>query len=291
VEERRRLVNEKTKHSNWLTSTLKLYFPQMVAWIDDVDSKVSCALLQTWPALKPLQAAAPATLKKFFLEHRCRSQQRIQEYLDGIRQAQEAVNDSALLETCPVVMQGTVAVLETLRQRIAVLDKLIEQQFAAHEDAPLFANLPGAGPVMKPRLLVAFGTNRERWRDANALQSFSGIAPVTQSSGNSISVHRRFACPSFVRQTFHEFAAHSISRSAWAKAYYERQTGKGKKHHAVVRALAFKWIRILFRCWKDRTPYDEARYLQSLEKHGSPLATLTEWQAVGGSENISKKKD
>ena len=38
-----------------------------------------------------------------------------------------------------------------------------------------------------------------------------------------------------------------------------------------IRALAFKWIRILFRCWQDRVPYDEAKYLMALKKKGSPL--------------------
>ena len=36
-------------------------------------------------------------------------------------------------------------------------------------------------------------------------------------------------------------------------------------------AVAFKWIRIMYRCWKDRQPYDEAKYLLSLKKKGSPL--------------------
>ena len=38
-----------------------------------------------------------------------------------------------------------------------------------------------------------------------------------------------------------------------------------------VRALAFKWIRILYRCWQTRTPYNETVYLNALAKRGSPL--------------------
>jgi hypothetical protein len=38
-----------------------------------------------------------------------------------------------------------------------------------------------------------------------------------------------------------------------------------------VRSLAFKWLRILFRCWKDRRPYDEAKYLFALKQKKSPL--------------------
>ena len=40
---------------------------------------------------------------------------------------------------------------------------------------------------------------------------------------------------------------------------------------ATIRALAFKRIRVLFRCWVDRTPYNESRYLDALQKRRSPL--------------------
>ena len=47
---------------------------------------------------------------------------------------------------------------------------------------------------------------------------------------------------------------------------------KGKKHSTAARALAFKWQRIMFVCWRDRLPYDETTYLNSLKRRGSPLA-------------------
>jgi len=104
---------------------------------------------------------------------------------------------------------------------------------------------------------------------------FSGIAPVTERSGKSCRVHWRWACPKFVRQSFHEFAAFSIPWSAWTKAYYFQQRSRGLEHHAAIRSLAFKWIRILYRCWKNRTPYNELLYLDALTRRGSPLmATL-----------------
>ncbi len=84
-------------------------------------------------------------------------------------------------------------------------------------------------------------------------------------------VHWRWQCPKFLRQTFVEWAAQTINKSAWAGAYYRQQRAKGSSHHAAVRALAFKWIRILYRCWQDRTPYDESKYLEALRRSGSPL--------------------
>jgi transposase IS116/IS110/IS902 family protein len=99
-----------------------------------------------------------------------------------------------------------------------------------------------------------------------------GSAPVTERSGKTVWVHHRVACPKFVKQTFHEFADQSIRFSRWARAYYDQQRARGNTHHAALRALAYKWIRILFRCWKEHRPYDEARYIAALRRRGSPLA-------------------
>ena len=103
------------------------------------------------------------------------------------------------------------------------------------------------------------------------MQRFSGIAPVLERSGKMYFVHWRMGCPKFLRQTFHEFAAQSRLRCPWANAYYEQMRSHGRSPHAAVRALAFKWIRIMYRCWKEHTPYDESRYVASLRRRGSQL--------------------
>ena len=83
----------------------------------------------------------------------------------------------------------------------------------------------------------------------------------------------RWACPKFLRQTFHEYARVSIGQSVWARAFYKQQRARGHGHHEAIRTLAYRWIRVLYACWKDHTAYDEARYLQQLAKRGSPLVT------------------
>lgn len=88
-------------------------------------------------------------------------------------------------------------------------------------------------------------------------------------------VHWRRACPKFLRQTFHEFAAAVLKKSLWARAYYQRHREQGASHHGASRALAYKWIRILSRCWQSHTLYDESVYLAALRRRYSPL-----WLAV-----------
>jgi hypothetical protein len=134
--------------------------------------------------------------------------------------------------------------------------------------------------ALAPRLLVAFDERRERFPNAASMQKFAGIAPVTERSGNKSWVHWRYACPKFLRQTFVEWAAQTIPLSYWAKAFYEQQRARGARHQAALRALAFKWSRILHRCWVDRVPYDEARYLLALKKRQSPAAEVRRADAI-----------
>jgi len=290
VEQRRRMVHEKTRHSNRLTACLKLYFPQIGKWFEDVTLPLVAALLERWPNLAELQRAHDGTLRKFFHQQNCRSEELIQKRIDAIRQAVPATTDRAVLGAEAMSARGFIAVIATLRANITELDEQIAKAFAAHAEVALWNCLPGAGAALAPRLLVAFGTDRERYATANEVQCYSGIAPVTVASGRSQSIHFRWGCPKFLRQTFHEFASHSIVKSQWARAYYDLQIDRGKSHHAAVRALAFKWIRILFRCWKNRTPYDEQVYLQSLKKRNSPLHALlpSGWKDVAGFQKLSE---
>ena len=270
IELRRKLVDERTRQSNRLTAWLKIYFPQPLDWIDNIDSPLGCDFLEKWPTLESLQRSRRHTLERFFREHNSRSEARMQQRLQAISEAIPAVNDMALLQAGAAATTSLVALLKALNGAIASVDQQIAEQVPKHPEFALYVNLPGAGEVLVPRLIVAFGTKRDRYQSAAELATYSGIAPVTRQSGQSKSVHFRFVCPKFLRQTFQEFAAHSIPSSPWARQYYLQQRSKGMRHHAAVRALAFKWIRILFRCWKDRTPYDEARYLQALQLRRAP---------------------
>jgi transposase len=274
VEERRNLVDEKTAQTNRLTNHLKIYFPQMLGWFDRLDTELVCALLERWPTLEELQKVPPARLRTFFRKHRCRDQELIERRMVGIQQAIPATRDGAVIEAKSAVVKVSAQLIRSLARGIADLDRKIEEAAAAHPDFFIFESLPGAGAALAPRLLVAFGSQRERYTNAEEVQAYTGIAPVTERSGKKKWVHFRWACPKFLRQTFHEWAGHSIAHSQWARSYYQQQRERGKGHHAAVRGLAFKWIRIVFRCWKDEVVYDENKYLAALAKRHSPLAAV-----------------
>ena len=272
-----------------------MYFPQILRWFDDVTTPLVGDLLEPWPNLEQLQRAHPGTLRRFFHEHNCRSEQLLEERIAAISQAIPATRDQAVLEAGIRTARGLVTLLTALRGNIAAFDERIAELVRAHPGGALFASLPGAGPVLVPRLIAAFGTRRDRYQNADEMERYSGIARVKKASGKTELVHFRYACPKFLRQTFHEFASHSIGQSEWAKAYYEHLRNDEKKdHHPAVRALAFKWIRIIFRCWKVGKPYDEQVYQQSLRRRGSLLgatlapATGVGWKTVAGFQKLSE---
>lgn len=262
TEERRRLVNQHTSEVQRLTGWLKQTFPQIVYWFDDVSSAMVGKLLLRWPTLQALQKATPKTLRTFFHQHNCRSTERIEERIAQIRLAVPATHDPALLKIGVASIQISVRLLEQMRTGIASLDQQIAETYRDHPDRAIMESFPGAGAALEPRLIAAAGSQRDRFQSAQDLASFAGIAPVTEASGKQSWTHWRWACPKFIRQTFHEWAACSIRTCSWAREHYEKMRQKGKGHHAAVRSVAFKWIRIFFRCWRDRTPYCEQTYLQ-----------------------------
>lgn len=273
VEHRRGTIDLRTKLIQQLGATLKEYFPQALHWGgEDLGSVMACDFLLNWPSLDKLQRVKPATLRKFFHAHNCRSAELIGGRIQEIATAQPLTRDPAIVETSSLLVQTLAQQLKALAPSIQRFDQEIKTRFAAHADADLFRSLPGSGAALAPRLLVAFGSVRDRYASAADLQQLAGIAPVTERSGKRSWVHWRWAAPTFLRQTFHEFAQHSIRHCAWARAYYALQRSRGKDHHAAVRALAFKWLRIIWSCWKTRTPYDDARYTRTLQLRGSPIA-------------------
>lgn len=271
-EQRRKLVNHRVALTNRLTSLLKQYFPQALEWVGDLASRQGCDFLAQWPTLAAVQRVRPATVRRFYQQHNCRNATVIATRITHIAEAVPLTRDPAIVDPLGLAVQTYAIQVRGLLEAIQTFDARIAETFAAHADHALFESFPGAGPVGAPRLAAAFGTDRTRWQSATELQSHSGIALVTEPSGKALWVHHRLACPKFVKQTFHEFADQSIRFSQWARAYYDQQRGRGNAHHAALRALAYKWIRILFRSWQTRRPYDEATYLAALRRRGSALA-------------------
>jgi len=276
VEQRRRLMNDRVRLTNRLRNALKQYYPQALEWFDRIDTPLFCDFIKRWPSLAQARRARKATLEKFFHEHNMNRKALLERRVTAIKSAMPLTTDEAVIVPYRLQALTLVAQLKVALESIRIYDEEIAGLAPQHPDYGLFNTLPGAGPSLAPRLLVAFGEQRERFTSAAEVQKYGGIAPVTQRSGQTTWIHWRWQCPTFLRQTFVEWAAQTINKSYWAGLYYYQQRAKGCSHQAAVRALAFKWIRILYCCWVTHTPYDEAKYLKALQDRGSPLLKMAE---------------
>jgi hypothetical protein len=244
---------------------LKGYCPQAWALVGEPrSSPLALDFLRRWPTLTNLKASRPTALKRFYPQHKVRRPEAMAQRLDLIRPARASTTDQAIVFVS--------------RRHVERYDREIAETFASHPEPERFRELPAAGKVLAPRLLVALGTERSRFANAAELQCDSGIAPVKEKSGERIWIHWRWSAPWFVRQTRIEWAAQRILYCAWARAYYDRQKNKGKRHWAIVRALAFKWLCILWKGWLTRKPYDEALSLKALSRRHSPLLATAQTQ-------------
>jgi transposase len=271
VEHRRCVVGDKVRLTNRLTSTLKNYFPHVLDWFDDKDTTLFCNFLAQWPTLKAAQLARRVTLERFFRNHHVRYAVVIDKRIQAIKSATPLTTDAGVIVPNALLVQARITQLRVILPAIADFDHAIAPRAQSHPDCPLFHAFPGAGAVLAPRLLVAFGEPRDRYASADELQQYAGMAPVTERRGHNSGVHWRLQCPTCLRQTFVEWAAESILYSFWARAYDQQQRDKGTSHQAAVRALAFTWIRGVFRCWQHRPPSDESVDLTALKQRGSPL--------------------
>jgi transposase len=274
-EMRRKSVDQRTQISNELCSVLKGYFPQALELIGQkLYSPMALEFLGRWPDLISLKSARAATIKSFYHRHNVRRPQLIDQRLERIAQAKALTTDEVIVSMGQQRARHLIELLRTLQKHIAQDETLIQQAFREHPESHLFRDLPGAGDALAPRLLVAFGTDRSRYSSASELQKYCGVAPVKEKSCGRVWIHWRWNAPTFLRQTFVEWAGQTVVYCSWAKAYYDRQKAKGKNHWSILRSLAFIWIRILWKCWQTRTPYNEALYLQAMRKHHSPLLKL-----------------
>lgn len=272
VEKRRQLVDVRTSLTNKLTQVLKDYYPQALDLIGKhIYSPLSCNFLTKWSSLQDLKKARTSTIIKFYNTHNSRSPKRNEARMQLIENAIPMCTDKEAIETYQLLVESLVKSIQQIQHSINRFEQTIEEKSTKHEDFDIYINLPGAGPCFASRLLAFMGSDRSAYQSASALQRESGVAPVTKQSGKMHFVHRRYACNKFNRQTFVEWAGLTLSKCLWAKAFYLQQKAKGHRHQSILRSLAYKWQRILFRCWKNREHYDEQRYIKALEKSSSPL--------------------
>src|SRR5918992_95386 len=185
VEHRRRLVGDNVRLTNRLTSALKNYFPHVLQWFDDKDTTIFCDFLTQWPTLKAVPLARRSTLKRFFRAHHVRDADVIDQRLQALKRATPLTTDAGGIAPPALLVQALVSQLRVTLHAIDAFDDAMAQRAQSHPDCPVLNSLPGAGAVLAPRLLAAFGEPRARDTSADARPTSAGLAPVSERSGHT----------------------------------------------------------------------------------------------------------
>jgi len=265
-------IAERSGLANRLKATLKQYYPTALEWFSDCTAPAAWDFVLTFPTADKLTSASKNKLCRFLAAHHLRLDSDRQARIENRKQALRWSSDEATVKAMSVRAVTTARRLHTLQEVLKEYRRRIEALFARQADAGLYTSLPGAGVKLAPRLLSLMGNRRDRFSSARAPQQLSGAAPVTFQSGNKRHVRFRWACSKKARNSMHQFASCSLQQSTWARAFYDQRRAAGDSHALALRKLAYKWLKIIYRMWQDRKPYDEHLYIASLIRRRSPLA-------------------
>lgn len=270
AEQRRQAVDARADLANELTSLLKQYFPAALQFgAAKPYAEFLLSFLIKYPALQAAQAASEAELRNYF--HGLNMKRKADKLAKVLTKAVPLTCDQVTLRCSQRRAVMIAEQLKVLNKHIRSYEARIQELLPSHPGYRIASSLPGIATNTQARLIAAMGDGQGRYDSAASLQCASGIAPITSQSGKRKFVSARWACTKYLRQTFHELAGLSILKSQWAKAFYEDQKSRGKPANTAKRALAYKWQRIIFRCWQSGVPYDEAQYIERLKASGSPL--------------------
>lgn len=254
------LVATRVQLANQLRALLETFWAGAAAIFADVDSPIALAFLGQYPGPDHAQHLGEQRLARFLTRHHYCGRRSAAELLARLRAAPAGHAGPLELEAKGQLVRMLVGVLTPLVAQLKDLDALVAAQLGAHPDAALVQSFPRTGTVNAAQLLAELGDDRARFASAEQFAAEAGVAPVTRASGKHRDVTCRFACNKRLRLALSTWADNSRHAHAWAAAHYRRARARGCDHPHAIRVLACAWTRVLWRCWRDRKPYDPAQH-------------------------------
>jgi transposase len=256
VRSRDTLVAKRVALANHLGSLLGDFWPGAAHIFSAVDSQIALTFLARYPTPESASRLGEKQLGTFLTRHSYCGRRSPAELLERLRAAAVGKVGASETEAKGEVVRALVMVLRSLVEQIAKLSRRIERFVAQQETGKIFMSFPRAGRLNAAKLAAELGDQRERYPSEEQLAAEAGVAPVTRASGKQRIVVSRFACNHRLRQAVTTFADNSRHESAWAASIYRKARERGCEHNHAIRILARAWIRVLWRAWVDRKPYD-----------------------------------
>lgn len=259
------LQKQQVKHSNQLRQVLKQYYPSAAHAFTKLHGPVALAFLESFPTPERARDLAYDVLSAFLRQNGYSCMR----YFDQLYQRLHASAPTARVPDGHAEhMKALVAVLQLLHRKLKYLEKQIEAVFNDHPEATWWRSFPGAGLLTAARLLAYIGDNRLAFPSYQVLQATAGTVPITRQSGKQTLVQFRWACSKPLRKAVIDLARNSLRDSGWARSYFYSQKALGHSDTRAYRALANRWLRIIWTLWQRREDYDEIRHVINRSRKG-----------------------
>lgn len=271
VRTREDLVATRVQLANQLRSLLESFWPGAAEIFADVDSMIAMAFIDRYPTPASAERLTEARLARFLKTHGYCGRRSAAELLARLRSAPAGVAGERETQAAERLVRSLVAVIRPLVAQIRDIERLIAAELEQHPDAPIIQSFPRTGSVNAAQIMAELGDDRDRFASFDHLAAEAGVCPVTFQSGKHRGVGFRHACNKRLRQAITTWADNSRHQSAWAAALYRNARARGCDHPHAVRVVARAWLRVLWRCWKDRKQYDPQRHGRALPFTVQPL--------------------
>lgn len=255
------LVATRVGLANQLRTLLESFWPGAAAIFAAIDSPIALAFLQAYPTPHRAAHLGPKRLERFLLKHAYCGRRSPEELLERLRSAPRGHAGNLECETKGQLVLSLVGVLRPLVAQIKELEGLIKGHLAQHPDRNLIRSFPRTGTVNAAQILAELGEDRRRFATPDQLAAESGVSPITIASGKrKKAILFRYACNKRLRSALTTWADNSRHAHPWAAHLYRQARARGCDHPHAIRILTRAWLRVLWRCWQDRSPYDPRRH-------------------------------
>ena len=255
------LLATRLRLANQLRALLQAFWGGAAEIFADIDSPIALAFIERYPTPHSAHALGPKRMASFCSQQGYSGRRSPEELLQRLHQAAQGCCGPAEVDANGNLAGALARILQNIVQQIRVITSRIEHQVGTLEDGRIMMSFPRAGRLCAAQMLVEIGDVRERFDSDEHLAAEAGVAPVTYQSGKVRAVAFRWACNHHLRVALTCMADNSRHASAWAADVYGRAKARGCDHPHAIRILARAWLRVIWRAWVDRKPYDPERHL------------------------------
>lgn len=243
---------------------LRAYYPAVLSVFRKPQQFITYAFLEAFPDPHQMPDVSLQEFTDFFTAQSYNYMQRVATHLEVFQKELPTVTDTQGFQ---IQTSALVAVMKVVSEQLRTLRKEMVSLLKQHPDYDWLISIPGLGDINASRLLVRLGDNRNSFKSPDILRATAGTVPITQQSGKHKAVLFRKECSHPLRKAFFDLALHSRRQAPWAKAYYDAQRARGHAAARANRALANRWVGIVWKLWQNRMKYDAEIHRKNRVKH------------------------